>query len=144
LNDRRAGGPATSPETSAGTVSRETGLASAHRCTLDRPAGTKGRAREDKEEGEPGATGEGEVVAGPGVGAGERLVGREGRGRAPGQRRREGEAESRGAIGALIVASILQIIMGFSGLWDFVSTHCLQIFLGILTVILCTDCDALL
>ena len=38
------------------------------------------------------------MVAGPGVGAGERLVGREGRGRAPGQRRREGEAESRGAI----------------------------------------------
>lgn len=114
MNDRRTGGPATSPETSAGTVSRETGLASAHRCTLDRPAGTKGRAREDKEEGEPGATGEGEVVAGPGVGASERLVGREGRGRAPGQRRREGEAESRGAISRkiayLMVTSDIQSV----------------------------------
>jgi hypothetical protein len=38
------------------------------------------------------------VVAGPGVGTGERLVGREGRGRAPKRRRREREAESRGAI----------------------------------------------
>jgi hypothetical protein len=42
------------------------------------------------------------VVAGPGVGAGEGLVGREGRGWAPVRRRREGEAESRGTEGAAI------------------------------------------